>query len=441
VVSEPILGIIMLSIMVLTIFLGFPTAFTLMALGVLFGFPSLKWQVFDLLVQRTFAVMSNDVLISIPLFIFMGYVMERAGIMDRMFHSYRLLFGPLPGALALTTMVVGTIFGIASGIVGAGVTLMGVLALPAMLRAGYSVSLAAGTITSSGTLGILIPPSVMLIVYGATAGVSVVKLYAGAFGPGFLLSGLFLLYIVVACLIKPSLGPPLPKAERNVPASTVAKEVLISSVPITILTVVVLAIIVVGWTTPTEAAALGAALSLLIAAGYKRLNWQMLAESVRLTGRTTAMVCWLFIGSSLFAAVFARLGAQQQLESWMLSLGLSSDSFLWLTMFIIFLLGWPLEWTEIIVIFVPIFLPLLKTFQIDPLLFGVMVAVNLQTAFLSPPVAMSAFYLKGIAPPHVTLNQIYTGMYPFLTIQLIALFLTWYWPELTLWLPRYLYGE
>jgi tripartite ATP-independent transporter DctM subunit len=287
----------------------------------------------------------------------------------------------------------------------------------------------------------LIPPSVMLIVYGATAGVSVVKIYAGAFGPGFLLSGLFLLYIVVACLIKPSLGPPLPKAERNVSASTIAKEVLISSVPITILTVVVLGIIVIGWTTPTEAAALGAALSLLIAAGYKRLNWKMLAESVRLTGRTTAMVCWLFIGSSLFAAVFARLGAQQQLESWLLSSGLSSASFLWLTMFIIFLLGWPLEWTEIIVIFVPIFLPLLKTFQIDPLLFGVMVAVNLQTAFLSPPVAMSAFYLKGIAPPHVTLNQIYNGMYPFLIIQLIALFLTWYWPELTLWLPRYLYGQ
>jgi tripartite ATP-independent transporter DctM subunit len=440
-ISEPTLGIIMLSIMVLAIFLGFPTAFTLMALGVLFGLASFGWHVFDLLVQRAFAVMANDVLISIPLFMFMGYVMERSGIMDRMFHSYRLLFGPLPGALALTTMVVGTIFGIASGIVGAGVTLMGVLALPPMLRAGYSVQLAAGTITSSGTLGILIPPSVMLIVYGASAGVSVVKLYAGAFGPGFLLSSLFLLYIFGICLLKPSMGPPLPKVERNMPWWAILKEVTISSVPITILTVVVLAIIVVGWTTPTEAAALGAAISLLIAAGYRQLNWTMVAESVRLTGRTTAMVCWLFIGSSLFAAVFARLGSQQQLESWILSLGLSSDGFLWLAMFIIFLLGWPLEWTEIIVIFVPIFLPMLKTFQIDPLLFGVMVAVNLQTAFLSPPVAMSAFYLKGIAPPHVTLNQIYNGMYPFLAIQIAALFLTWYWPEMTLWLPRYLYGE
>jgi tripartite ATP-independent transporter DctM subunit len=440
-ISEPTLGIIMLSIMVLAIFLGFPTAFTLMALGVLFGLASFGWHVFDLLVQRAFAVMANDVLISIPLFMFMGYVMERSGIMDRMFHSYRLLFGPLPGALALTTMVVGTIFGIASGIVGAGVTLMGVLALPPMLRAGYSVQLAAGTITSSGTLGILIPPSVMLIVYGASAGVSVVKLYAGAFGPGFLLSSLFLLYIFGICLLKPSMGPPLPKVERNMPWWAILKEVTISSVPITILTVVVLAIIVVGWTTPTEAAALGAAISLLIAAGYRQLNWTMVAESVRLTGRTTAMVCWLFIGSSLFAAVFARLGSQQQLESWILSLGLSSDGFLWLAMFIIFLLGWPLEWTEIIVIFVPIFLPMLKTFQIDPLLFGVMVAVNLQTAFLSPPVAMSAFYLKGIAPPHVTLNQIYNGMYPFLAIQIAALFLTWYWPEMTLGLPRSLSGE
>jgi tripartite ATP-independent transporter DctM subunit len=386
-------------------------------------------------------VMTNDVLISVPLFILMGYVMERAGIMDRMFHSYRLLFGPLPGALAVTTMVVGTIFGIASGIVGAGVTLMGVLALPPMLRAGYSVSLAAGTITSSGTLGILIPPSVMLIVYAATAGVSIVRLYAGAFGPGFLLSGLFLVYIIGVCIWKPELGPPLPKAERNLSWPRILWEVTVSSVPITILTVVVLAIIVVGWTTPTEAAALGALLSFVIAAMYGRLNWPMIAESVRLTGRTTAMVAWLFVGSSLFAAVFARLGSQRTLETWFLSSGLSPDAFLWLVMVIIFLLGWPLEWTEIIIIFVPIFLPLLKQFQIDPLLFGVMVAVNLQTAFLSPPVAMSAFYLKGIAPPHVTLNQIYNGMYPFLAIQLVALFLTWYWPELTLWLPRYLYGD
>ncbi len=439
--SEPVLGLIMLSVMVLTIFLGFPTAFTLMALGVLFGAPSLGWHVFDLLVQRAFSVMSNDVLISVPLFMFMGYVMERSGIMDRMFHSYRLLFGPLPGSLAVTTMVVGTIFGIASGIVGAGVTLMGVLALPPMIRAGYSIPLASGTITASGTLGILIPPSVMLIVYGATAGVSVVRLYAGAFGPGFLLSALFLVYIIGICIMKPEMGPPLPKSERTLTWPQILKDVLITSVPITILTVVVLLIIVIGWTTPTEAAALGAFLSLLIAAGYRKLSWPMVAESIRLTGRTTAMVCWLFIGSSLFAAVFARLGAQRTLEEWFAASGMSPTAFLWLSMVIIFLLGWPLEWTEIIVIFVPIFLPLLKQFEIDPLLFGVMVAVNLQTAFLSPPVAMSAFYLKGIAPPHVTLNQIYNGMYPFLFIQIIALLLTWYWPEMTLWLPRYLYGD
>jgi tripartite ATP-independent transporter DctM subunit len=440
-VSEPVLGLVMLTIMVLAIFLGFPTAFTLMALGVLFGAPSLGWHVFDLLVQRTFNVMSNDVLISVPLFILMGYVMERAGIMDRMFHSYRLLFGPLPGALAITTMVVGTIFGIASGIVGAGVTLLGVLALPPMLRAGYSPRLAAGTITSSGTLGILIPPSVMLIVYAATAGTSIVKLYAGAFGPGFLLSALFLIYIMGVCIWKPEMGPALPKSERNVPWLTILWRVLVDSIPITILTVVVLVIIVIGWTTPSEAAALGAFLSFLIAALYGKLNWPMVAESVRLTGRTTAMVCWLLIGSSLFAAVFARLGAQRVLEEWLIGSGLSPGAFLWIVMAIIFLLGWPLEWTEIVVIFVPIFLPMLDDFKIDPILFGVMIAVNLQTAYLSPPVAMSAFYLKGIAPPHVTLNEIYKGMYPFLVIQLIALFLTWLWPELTLWLPRYLYGD
>jgi tripartite ATP-independent transporter DctM subunit len=226
-----------------------------------------------------------------------------------------------------------------------------------------------------------------------------------------------------------------------VPWPTINKMVLIDSVPITVLTVVVLVIIVIGWTTPTEAAALGAFLSLLIAMAYRKFSWTMVAESVRLTGRTTAMVCWLFIGSSLFAAVFARLGAQRTLEEWFAASGMSSGAFLWLSMLIIFLLGWPLEWTEIIVIFVPIFLPLLKTFEIDPLLFGVMVAVNLQTAFLSPPVAMAAFYLKGISPPHVTLNQIYRGMYPFLAIQIVALFLTWYWPALTLWLPEYLYGD
>lgn len=440
-ISEPILGILMMVVMLVALFIGFPVAFTLMALGIGFGFYSMGWTVFDLLVHRAFAVMTNDVLQTIPLFILMGYLMERAGIMDRMFYAYQLLFGPLPGAIALTTMLVGTIFGIASGIVGAGVTLMGLLALPPMLRAGYSVELAAGTITSTGTLGILIPPSVMLIVYAATAGVSIVKIYAGAFGPGFLMSGLMLLYIFVACLIKPSLGPPLPKEERNVPWPTIFKEVIIHSIPIGILTFVVLWVIIIGWTTATEAAAIGTFLCFPIAAFYRKLNWKMVAESVRLTGRVTAMVCWLFVGASLFAAVFARLGSQVMLEEWVVSLGLSSDGFLWIAMFVIFFLGWPLEWTEIIVIFVPIFLPLLKIFEIDPIIFGVMVAVNLQTSFLSPPVAMAAFYLKGIAPPHVTLNQIYRGMFPFLAIQVFTLLLTWLWPELTLWLPRYLYGE
>ena len=440
-ISEPVLGILMMVVLLVALFIGFPVSFTMMALGIIFGFYSMGWTVFDLMVHRAYAVMTNDVLQSVPLFILMGYVMERAGIMDRMFYSYQLLFGPLPGAIALTTMMVGTIFGIASGIVGAGVTLMGLLALPAMLRAGYSVELAAGTITSTGTLGILIPPSVMLIVYAAVAGVSIVKIYAGAFGPGFLMSALMLLYIFVICRMYPSMGPPLPKEERNVPWSKILWEVTVSSIPIGILTFVVLWAIIIGWTTATEAAAMGAFLTFPIAALYRKLNWKMVAESVRLTGRITAMVCWLFVGASLFAAVFARLGSQAALEEWVLSLGLSSSGFLWMAMFIIFFLGWPLEWTEIIVIFVPIFLPLLKTFQIDPIIFGVMVAVNLQTSFLSPPIAMAAFYLKGIAPPHVTLNQIYRGMYPFLAVQVFTLVMTWYWPDLTLWLPNYLYGD
>ncbi|MGZ5365820.1 MAG: TRAP transporter large permease, partial [Mycobacterium sp.] len=307
------------------------------------------------------------------------------------------------------------------------------------LRAGYDIRLSAGAITAGGCLGILIPPSVMLILYGATAGVSVVKLYAGAFFPGVLLAALYLLYVIARAIIDPKLAPKLPAAESNVPFFAVVRMLLTSFFPLTVLILGVLGSIVFGLATPSEAAALGSLGGLLLAVGYRQLTWQRLKESVFLTARTSAMVCWLFVGSALFSAVFALLGGQEIINNWVLSLGLTKIQFLLLSQIIIFLLGWPLEWTEIIVIFMPIFIPLLSHFQIDPLFFGILVALNLQTAFLSPPVAMAAFYLKGVSPPHVTLNQIFAGMMPFMVIQVFAMFLLYVWPEIALWLPSYLY--
>jgi tripartite ATP-independent transporter DctM subunit len=437
----------MLGLIVVAIMLGFPTAFTLMGLGMIFGFyafykpgqPIFENSILDLMVQRTYGVMTNDVLISIPLFVFMGYIIERANIIDKLFRSMQLAMKHVPGSLAVATIVTCAVFATATGIVGAVVTLMGLLALPAMLRAGYDVKLSAGAITAGGCLGILIPPSVMLILYGATAGVSVVKLYAGAFLPGLLLAALYVVYVIVRAIINPKLAPKLPAEESDVPFLEVVRMLLTSFFPLTVLILAVLGSIVFGLATPTEAAAIGSLGGFLLAIAYRQLTWQRMKESVFLTARTSAMVCWLFVGSALFSAVFALLGGQEIINNWVLSLGLTKIQFLLLSQVIIFLLGWPLEWTEIIVIFMPIFIPLLSHFQIDPLFFGILVALNLQTAFLSPPVAMAAFYLKGVAPPHVTLNQIFAGMMPFMAIQVLAMFLLYLWPGIALWLPSYLY--
>jgi tripartite ATP-independent transporter DctM subunit len=441
------IGLLMLALIVVAIMLGFPTAFTLMGLGMIFGFysfykpgqPVLENSILDLMVQRTYGVMTNDVLISIPLFVFMGYIIERANIIDKLFRSLQLSMRHVPGSLAVATIVTCAVFATATGIIGAVVTLMGLLALPAMLRAGYDIKLSAGAITAGGCLGILIPPSVMLILYGATAGVSVVKLYAGAFLPGLLLAVLYVAYVVVRAIVNPKLAPKLPAEESNVPVFDVLKMLVTSFIPLTALILGVLGSIVFGLATPSEAAAIGSLGGLLLAVGYRQLTWSRLKESVFLTARTSAMVCWLFVGSALFSAVFALLGGQEVINNWVLSLGLTKLQFLLLSQVIIFLLGWPLEWTEIIVIFMPIFIPLLSHFQIDPLFFGILVALNLQTAFLSPPVAMAAFYLKGVSPPHVTLNEIFAGMMPFMAIQVLAMFLLYVWPEIALWLPSYLY--
>ena len=615
------MGLLMLSLVVVAIMLGFPTAFTLMGMGMIFTFiaysfadPNLALNnTLSLMVQRAYAVMTNDVLISIPLFVFMGYLVERANLIEKLFRSLHLALVRVPGSLAVATIFTCAVFATATGIVGAVVTLMGLLAFPAMLKAGYDTRVSAGCITAGGCLGILIPPSVLLIVYGATAGVSVVQLYAGAFFPGIMLAGLYIGYVIILAKFKPKLMPPLALEERTVPlpmsytelgekisqkvipailialkgkrnlhvrpaellqslmiallpllvfalftgsiykivtapvdagagmelmqmgdagsgvaaeesssglslppgaekadsgglslppgseedkpaaapvmsadetkaaeaaaAAAAAKaleprdaptwfwvmtaifaamlaiyyllltwvrleifKMLLSSFfPLAILILFVLGSIVFGLATPTEAAAIGAIGGVLLAAAYKQLNMQIIKESVFLTAKTGAMVCWLFVGSSIFSAAFALLGGQTLVENWVLSLGLSSMEFLILAQVIIFFLGWPLEWTEIIVIFMPIFVPLLDDFGINPLFFGLLVALNLQTAFLSPPVAMSAFYLKGVSPPHVTLNQIFAGMLPFMGIQVLAIVLLYTFPAIGLWLPEVLY--
>ena len=580
--SDPALGLLMLCLIVVVIMMGFPTAFTLMGLGMFFGYIAFyvphqlftENKVFDLMVQRTYGAMTNDVLVSIPLFVLMGYVMERGALVDKMFYSIQLAFRRVPASLAVATLIVCTFWGIASGLVGAVVVLMGVIAFNPMLRAGYDVKLAAGVITAGGTLGILIPPSVMIIVYAAVAGQSVVKLYAAAMFPGFFLSFLYLIYIVGWAMINPKIAPPLPPELTKVPVpdwlrkfeaaysrnvfvglisalisparataietdkgrvsylmlvknfgyslvpfaivagtlwliwwyvvihqqvtaqaavegvqqlgSAVAtkeptaaelgapesfywwfgiiavicllwqikyyrkldadrleiiKLLSTSIMPLGILTVVVLAVILFGITTATESAGVGAAGAFLLAFQAKTLDWKRMKEAVFLTAKTTAMVCWLFVGSALFSGVFAILGGQALVEQWVLSLNMTPIQFMILSQAIIFVLGWPLEWTEIIVIFVPIFLPLLKHFNIDPVLWGVLVFVNLQAAFLSPPVAMSAFYLKGVAPKHVTLNQIFSGMMPYMLIVILCMILMYVWPGMTLWLPNYLYGN
>ena len=613
------MGLLMLSLVVVAIMLGFPTAFTLMGMGMIFTFISYSYadpslaltNTLSLMVQRAYAVMTNDVLISIPLFVFMGYLVERANLIEKLFRSLHLALVRVPGSLAVATIFTCAVFATATGIVGAVVTLMGLLAFPAMLKAGYDTRVSAGCITAGGCLGILIPPSVLLIVYGATAGVSVVQLYAGAFFPGIMLAGLYIGYVIILAKFKPKLMPPLSLEERKVPlpmsytelgekisqnvipailialkgkrnlhvrpvellqslmiallpllvfaiftgsiykvvtapvdtgagmelmqmgdaGSGAAEEsssglslppgaekadsgglslppgseedkpaaapaapvmsadetkaaeaaaakaleprdaptwfwvmtaifaamlavyyllltwvrleifkmLLSSFFPLAILILFVLGSIVFGLATPTEAAAIGAIGGVLLAAAYKQLNMQIIRESVFLTAKTGAMVCWLFVGSSIFSAAFALLGGQTLVEKWVLSLGLSPMEFLILAQVIIFFLGWPLEWTEIIVIFMPIFVPLLDDFGINPLFFGLLVALNLQTAFLSPPVAMSAFYLKGVAPPHVTLNQIFAGMIPFMGIQILAIVLLYTFPAIGLWLPEVLY--
>jgi tripartite ATP-independent transporter DctM subunit len=437
--TDPQLAIVMMGLFIALIFLGFPIAFTLLALAVFFGFYAMDFRILNLIVTNTFDIMANDVLVAVPLFLFMGYMVERSNILDRLFRSIQVAARNVPGSLAVASLITCAMFATATGIVGAVVTLMGLLAFPAMLKAGYDTKLSSGVICAGGTLGILIPPSIMLIVYGAAASVSVVKLYAAAMFPGFLLAGLYLVYVVARAVINPSLAPKLPRDQADVPITEVLVALATSFLPLAVLIMAVLGAILFGLATPTEAASVGALGALVLSAIYGALTWDRLREAVFLTARTSAMVCFLFIGSWNFASVFSYLGGERVIEELFLNMNLNTVTFLLLTQFIIFLLGWPLEWSEIIIIFVPIFLPLLPHFGVDPLFFGILVALNLQTSFLTPPMAMSAYYLKGIAPPHVQLTQIFGGCMPFLSMVFLSMLIVYLFPQIVMWLPGLLY--
>ena len=444
--TDPQVAIFMLSIFIFLVLLGFPIAFTLIPIGVGFGYYAyfqadnlLNNQIFYLLNQNTYSVMESDVLVAIPLFLFMGYVVERANIVNRLFFSLQLATRHLPGSMAVAALATCAIFATASGIIGAVVTLMGLLAFPAMVKANYHRGFASGVICAGGTLGILIPPSIMLIVYAAIAELSVLRLYAAAIIPGFLLAGFYMIYVVTRAYFNPSIAPK-PLEEEVPPARVIFLQLLTSFVPLALLILSVLGSILLGLATPAEAAAIGAFGGLFLAFCYRALNWKTLKESIFLTAKTTAMVCWLFVGSWTFASVFSYLGGHTVVEHWILGMNLEPWQFLVMAQLIIFLLGWPLEWTEILIIFVPIFLPMLDAFGVNPYFFAMLVALNLQTSFLTPPMAMAAYYLKGVAGDAIELMEIFKSIMPYLFIVIFTMVLMYNYPGIALFLPDYFFG-
>jgi len=444
--TDPQVAMLMLSLFIFLVLLGFPIAFTLIAMGVGFGYYAyfqadnlFNNQIFYLLNQNTYSVMENDVLVAIPLFLFMGYVVERANIVNRLFFSLQLATRHLPGSMAVAALATCAIFATASGIIGAVVTLMGLLAFPAMVKAGYHRGFASGVICAGGTLGILIPPSIMLIVYAAIAELSPLRLYAAAIFPGFLLAGFYMIYVVTRAYFNPSLAPK-PIEEEVPPTRVILFQLLTSFVPLALLILTVLGSILLGLATPAEAAAIGAFGGLFLAFCYRSLNWKTLKQSIFLTAKTTAMVCWLFVGSWTFASVFSYLGGHAIIEHWILAMNLEPWQFLVLVQLIIFLLGWPLEWTEILIIFVPIFLPMLDAFGVNPYFFAMLVALNLQTSFLTPPMAMAAYYLKGVVGDEIELIEIFKSIMPYLAIVIFTMVLMYNFPGIALYLPDYFFG-
>ena len=451
--TNPEVAILMLSSFIVMVLLGFPVAFTLLAMGVFFGYyayldagsiqtisDAFSNNIFYLLNQNTYSVMENDTLVAIPLFLFMGYVVERANIVNKLFYSLQMAARNLPGSMAIAALITCAVFSTASGIVGAVVTLMGLLAFPAMMKANYDKSFSAGVICSGGTLGILIPPSIMLIVYAAIAELSPLRLYAAAMIPGLLLAGSYIIYVILRVMINPSIAPK-PREEDVPPRRVVYWQLLTSFVPLTALIMIVLGSILGGLATPAEAAAMGASGGLGLAVIYRSFSWEMLKDSVYLTAKATAMVCWLFVGSWTFASVFSYLGGHEIIEHFILGFDLAPWQFLIMVQLIIFLLGWPLEWSEILIIFVPIFLPMLPTFGVNPYFFAMLVALNLQTSFLTPPMAMSAYYLKGVLGDKIELMDIFRGIMPYLAIVIGIMVLMYLFPGIALWLPDYLFGK
>ncbi len=444
--TDPQVAMLMLSLFIFLVLLGFPIAFTLVAMGVGFGYYAyfqadnlLNNQIFYLLNQNTYSVMENDVLVAIPLFLFMGYVVERANIVNRLFFSLQLATRHLPGSMAVAALATCAIFATASGIIGAVVTLMGLLAFPAMVKAGYHRGFASGVICAGGTLGILIPPSIMLIVYAAIAELSPLRLYAAAIFPGFILAGFYMFYVIVRAFLNPKIAPK--PIEEEVPsAKIIYMQLLTSFFPLALLILAVLGSILLGLATPAEAAAIGAFGGLFLAFCYKSLTWEGLKQSVFLTAKTTAMVCWLFVGSWTFASIFSYLGGHAIIEHWILGFNLEPWQFLVLVQLIIFLLGWPLEWTEILIIFVPIFLPMLDTFGVNPYFFAMLVALNLQTSFLTPPMAMAAYYLKGVVGDQIELIEIFKSIMPYLFIVILTMVLMYNFPGIALYLPDFFFG-
>ena len=444
--TDPQVAMLMLSMFIFLVLLGFPIAFTLIAMGVGFGYYAyfqadnlFNNQIFYLLNQNTYSVMENDVLVAIPLFLFMGYVVERANIVNRLFFSLQLATRHLPGSMAVAALATCAIFATASGIIGAVVTLMGLLAFPAMVKAGYHRGFASGVICAGGTLGILIPPSIMLIVYAAIAELSPLRLYAAAIFPGFLLAGFYMIYVITRAYFNPSLAPK-PVEEEVPPSRVILVQLLTSFVPLALLILTVLGSILLGLATPAEAAAIGAFGGLFLAFCYRALNWKTLKQSIFLTAKTTAMVCWLFVGSWTFASVFSYLGGHAIIEHWILAMNLEPWQFLVLVQLIIFLLGWPLEWTEILIIFVPIFLPMLDAFGVNPYFFAMLVALNLQTSFLTPPMAMAAYYLKGVVGDEIELIEIFKSIMPYLAIVIFTMVLMYNFPGIALYLPDFFFG-
>ncbi len=433
--GEALTGLIMLSVLIGAIFIGIPISFTLLFLALTFGYFGLGATVFDLAYFQTIGMMKEELLAAVPLFVLMGFITEQAGLMERLFTAFRLLFSRLRGALFLVVILTATVFAMATGIVGAAVTVLGIMASPIMNKSGYDQQLSAGAITAGGTLGILIPPSVMLIVMGPVLGVSVADLYAAAFGPGFMLAAIYLVYLIGRAFLNPKLGPPVPLEERIHSTSTILKEVVLGVVPLLALITATLGSILAGLATPTEASAVGALGALFLTVAYGRFTMAGFKRALLNTMATSSMVLLLAVTSNVFGAVFARLGTANWITENLLALQLPPTMMLILILILIFVLGWPFEWPAIVLVFLPIFYPVVKAMGIDLIWFGALVAVVLQTAFLSPPVAMSAYYLKQVAESW-SLITIYKGMFQFMMLQILAIALLVTFPPIATWLPN-----